>query len=169
MAKIKDSEKIKKLMRKVKALADKGDSGEKVAAQSKLKSLMNKYDIQKFEESKIKKRTFKLSNFDDSKTIMVHCILDAVSSCDIEGSLQRKELYASMTDEQYINVLEKFNHYYPEYIKQKESFLLAFILKNNLGVSNTGEDSEHEPCPEKIVNFMQTMNASPYKKTKCIN
>jgi len=115
MAKIKDSDskKIKSLITKVKALADKGEGGEKENAKKKLSELLDKYNITKFEEKKYKKRTFKLADFNDCKTIMTHCIIDTNKNACIEGYKAKKELYVKLTDGEYIDVCEKFNHYYP--------------------------------------------------------
>ena len=136
MAKIKnnDSKKIRELIKKVKVLAERGEKGERDVAKVKLKELMEKYQLTKFEESKSKKRSFKLVDFNDCKTIMVHCILDTKKTAQVEGDERKKELYCGLTDEEYIDVCEKFNHYYPEFCNQREAFVKAFILTNNLGI-----------------------------------
>lgn len=138
MAEIKDSDsgKIKLLMQKVRALADKGEGGEKENAKRKLAELLERYNIKKFEEKASKKRTFKLADFNDCKTIMIHCIIDTNKNAKIEGYKAKKEIYCKLTDEQYIDVCQKFNHYFPIFIRQRENFIKAFILKNDLGISD---------------------------------
>ena len=163
MAKIKDSDskKIKALMVKVKALADKGEGGEKETAKRKLAELLHKYNITKFDERKYKKRTFKLADFNDCKTIMIHCIIDTNKTSQIEGYKAKKELYCKLSDEEYVEVCEKFNHYYPIFNRQRESFVKAFILKNDLGITeypNAIENIEDEQLGE-ISDF--------FKKIKC--
>jgi hypothetical protein len=34
------------------------------------------------------------------------------------------------------NVCQKFNHYFPIFIRQRKNFIKAFILKNDLGISD---------------------------------
>jgi hypothetical protein len=137
---VKDSEKIKNLISKVEKLADRGDSGEKENAKAKLKILLEKYNIKKFEEQKNKERSFKLSDFVDCKTIMVHCILDTKKDSEITGDARKKELYCKLNDKEYIDVCEKFNHYYPLYHRQKDALINAFIIKNNLGIVDSDID-----------------------------
>lgn len=159
MAKIKDSDskKIKALMVKVKALADKGEGGEKENAKKKLNELLEKYNITKFEEKKYKKRTFKLADFNDCKTIMTHCIIDTNKNASIEGYKAKKELYVKLSDEEYIDICEKFNHYYPIFHRQRESFVKAFILKNDLGITDLTPNQIEEAEAEEIAEISDMM------------
>jgi hypothetical protein len=160
-----DSKKIKLLINKVKALADKGEGGEKETAKKKLSELLTKYNIKKFEESKYKKRSFKLANFDDCRTIMVHCILDTKPDVSIEGSKQKKELYCKLTDEQYIDVCQKFNHYYPEFHRQHEAFVMAFIIKNDLGIVKGDDNSNLDDNDiESVKEMISSVSENRYKK-----
>lgn len=169
MAKVdnSDSRKVMELIRKVRTLAERGENGERDNAKVKLRELMEKYQITKFEESKKKKRSFKLADFNDCKTIMVHCILDTVAKAKIDGSLQKRELYCNMTDVQYIEVCEKFNHYYPEFHRQREAFVKAFILKNDLGIvdSQSGEENDSDSVSD-IANIIGSVKPSSYKSRK---
>ena len=155
--KTNDSKKIKSLIKKVKELADRGDDNERDVAKMKLAELMNKYNLKKF-EPKIKKRSFKLVNYEDCKDIMVHCIIDTNSKSEIEGSLQKKELYVKLTDEEYVDVCEKFNHYYPEYYKQKQLLLKAFIIKNNIGISESNRDEDFRDYFDDIQELLKALN-----------
>lgn len=165
MSKIKDkdSNNIKVLISKVKSLADNGEAGEKETAKRKLTELLIKYNIKKFDESKYKNRSFKLADFNDCKIIMVHCILDTLKNAKIEGNTRKKELYCKLTDEQYIDVCQKFNHYYPEFIKQREAFIKAFIIKNNLGIIE-GENNTHKEEIESIRSIYSSINANRYNQ-----
>jgi hypothetical protein len=162
-----DSKKIKELIKKVKALAERGEKGERDVAKSKLTELMDKYKITKFEESKRKKRTFRLADFNDCKTIMVHCILDTQPKADIEGSLQKKELYCLLTDEEYIDICEKFNHYFPEFHRQREAFTKAFIIKNDLGIID-GESSDDDDSVNDISGIIGGIKQTSYKNKKLL-
>ena len=167
MAKIndKDSKKIKDLLQKVKSLADKGDAGERDNAKKILNKLLLKDHILKFDISKYKKRTFKLADFQDCKTIMAHCILDTLSNASIDGSKSKKELYVKLTDEQYIDVCQKFNHYYIEFVKQREAFIKAFIIKNNLGIVD-GEECFVSEDIDNIKNIYGSISANRHNQKK---
>jgi hypothetical protein len=163
-----DSNKIKKLILKVKELAERGEKGERENAKVKLKELMDKYQMLKFDiTNKPKSRTFKLVDFDDCRAIMTHCILDTRSNSKIEGDKRKKELYCELTDEQYVDVCEKFNHYYPDYFSQKDAFLKAYIIKNELGVCDEDmiEDSEDNDI-DKIISNSKKITKNKYKSEK---
>lgn len=173
MAEIKDSDsgKIKLLIQKVRALADKGEGGEKENAKRKLSELLEKYNIKKFEEKASKKRVFKLADFNDCKTIMTHCIIDTLKSAKIEGYKSKKEIYCKLTDEQYIDVCQKFNHYFPTFVRQRENFIKAFILKNDLGISDLtpiqDDNTENKEISE-ISEMMKGINDNKFKKNKLL-
>jgi len=163
---IKDSKKIKELIAKVKTLAERGEKGERENAKDKLKMLLDKYNITKFEESKVKERFFKLVDFNDCKTIMVHCIIDTNRDAEIIGDARKKELYCKLTDKEYVDICEKFNHYYPEYYRQKESLIKAFIIKNDLGIDGIEDDDEVTISEDEINGINKIINSivkKPYK------
>lgn len=160
---MKDSKSIKKLIEKVKPLAERGEMGEKDSANEKLRYLYKVYKVKKSEERKNKKRSFKLLDFGDCKTIMVHSILDSSPTAEIQGNEISKELYCKLTDEQYDEVCQKFNYYYAEYIKQRESFLKAFILKNNLGIHDSISE-ETEESIDGILDMMNIVKVCTYKR-----
>ena len=99
---------------------------------------------------------------------MIHCILDSAMGVKIEGNEHRKELYCELNDEQYAEICNKFNYYYPEYYKQRESFLKAFILKNNLGIQDCQESEDSNYLRKKgivdILDMMNTVKVCPYKR-----
>jgi hypothetical protein len=165
MAKINNSDlnKIKVLISKVEALADKGVGGEKENAKIKLKELLDKYNIKKFKENENKLRTFKLVDFADCKTIMTHCIIDTKKDAEIEGYKTKKELYCKLTDKEYIEVCEKFNHYYPEFYKQREAFIKAFIIKNDLGIIDSGQNNEVEDL-SMINSMLKSVSQNKFTK-----
>lgn len=162
----KDSNEIKKLISKVKNLAEHGDKGERDNAKAKLKILLEKYNIKKFEEAKNKQRSFKLKDYEDCQVIMTHCILDTNKDCQITGDKRKKELYCKLTDKEYIDVCEKFNHYYTEYYKQKENFLKAFIIKNDLGIvdSNVVSDIDIESILDVIDSVQENKQMKIFEK-----
>ena len=163
----KDSNRIKSLLLKIKELAERGEKGERENAKLKLNELMSKYGISNFDvNKKYKKHSFKLFDFDDCKVIMTHCILDTNTNNIIEGDKRKKELYCDLTDEQYIDVCEKFNHYYPDYHSQKENFLKAFIIKNELGIEDTIDSEEDSDSILEILNKTKIINRNKYEKVQ---
>lgn len=167
-----DSGKIKALMVKIKALADNGIDGEKETAKIKLNELLQKYNIKKFEEKSKKKRVFKLADFNDCLTIMTHCIIDTDENAKIEGIKAKKEIYCKLTDSEYIDVCEKFNFYFPIFDNQRKNFVKAFIIKNNLGITEK-EHTDTEKISDKdffeISKMAKDININRFKKHKLLN
>ena len=96
---------------------------------------------------------------------MVHCIIDTNKDAEISGDARKKELYCKLTDKEYVDICEKFNHYYPEYYKQKESLIKAFIIKNDLGIDGI-EDDEVTISEDEINGINEIINSivkKPYK------
>jgi hypothetical protein len=129
----------------------------------KIKELLDKYNIKKFKENENKLRTFKLVDFADCKTIMTHCIIDTKKDAEIEGYKTKKELYCKLTDKEYIEVCEKFNHYYPEFYKQREAFIKAFIIKNDLGIIDSGQNNEVEDL-SMINSMLKSVSQNKFTK-----
>lgn len=169
---LNDKKKILALVKKVQKLSEAGIQGEKETAKVMLEKLLQKYNLKKFELSeKPKKRTFKLANYNDCRAIMTHCILDTVDGISIEGLKSKKELYCKLSDEQYIDVCEKFNHYYPIYHsqiqrheKQKDALLKAFLIKNNLGIVNEDGFEDEVMDVYEIVDVISEVEAHRYAK-----
>lgn len=166
-----DSGKIKSLMVKLKALADNGVDGEKETAKVKLNELLQKYNIKKFEEKSKKKRVFKLADFNDCLTIMTHCIIDTDKKAKIEGIKAKKEIYCKLTDSEYIDVCEKFNFYFPIFVNQRENFVKAFIIKNNLGIRDNNTDTSNISDKDfsEISKMAKGINTNRFKKNKLLN
>lgn len=132
-----DLERIKTLIGKVLELANKGIDGEKQAAKKKLEKLLSKYgltlaDIDS-EDNKLK-RTFRIKNRDDYKTILTQVICDVAPSVKIQENTRKLEIYSKLNAEQYIEVKEKFDYFWNLWCKEKEQFTIAFIIKNSLGI-----------------------------------
>lgn len=164
-----DIKRFRNKLKKVKALSQKGEAGEREAAKNKLKQLRQKWGGLNENEAKYKNRSFKLHDFEDCKTIMIHCILDSNNKAEIEGHLRKKELYTFLTDEQYADAIAKFNHYYPLYLKQKQSLLIAFLLKNNIGLSGPENESEQSDCDTTgVLEAMEAIKAHPYGGRKLL-
>lgn len=141
-----DLDKIKSLITKVSELAKRGVDGEKESAKKKLEKLLNKYgiNINDINNDDKQKRIFRIKNREDYLAVLGHVIWDIVPNLDISENTRRLEVYCNLTNEQYIEVAEKFDCYWKLWCKEKEQFMLAFIIKNNLGVGkgNTGKDAK---------------------------
>ncbi len=148
-------DKVHDLIEKVAEMATRGDEHEKDVASEKLDRLLKKYNIrlEEIENRKKSKRTFRVANKSDCLTIMCQTIWDIVPEANIRESNRKLEVYASMTNEQYIDVCEKFEYYWKLWCKDKEEYLTAFVITNKLGirVKSSGIDKD-----EKTLNGIRS-------------
>lgn len=146
-----DLDKLKTLLVKVKELAERGDSGERDVAKTKLEKLLKKYGL-KLKDVELQnknKRIFRIVNKEDCVNIISQTIWDVAPKVDIKQSTRKLEVYCSLTSEEYIEVCEKFNYYWNLWCKEKKQFLTAFIIKNKLGTE--GQSSKGEKLDEETI------------------
>lgn len=162
---------INNLIAKVAKLAERGVDGEKQSAINKLNQLCLKYGIEYvgLDELESKVRTFKYSTF-ESKTILAHCIWDAIPDVDIQGDSSIKSLFVICTLSQFVEIKERYKHYYKIYKEECKTFMTAFILKNNIGVKIDNENTETKSKEDvvKLNVMMNLIQESPYEKTRNI-
>ena len=168
-----DLDRLKNLIGKVKGLADRGVDGERDSAQKTLQKLLNKYGIKlkDIEQQNKTKRTFRIVNKDDCITILSQIIWDVVPDAKIKQHVRALEIYCSLTNEQYIEVSEKYQYYWKLWCDEKKHTLMAFVVKNNLGVSDKGTVKLDEETIKGAKDKMATVTKGNYinKKTKLIN
>jgi hypothetical protein len=169
-----DLDRLKNLIGKVKGLADRGVDGERDSAQNTLEKLLNKYGIKlkDIEQQNKTKRTFRIVNKDDCITVLSQIIWDVVPDAKIKQHIRALEIYCSLTNEQYIEVSEKYQYYWKLWCEEKQHTLIAFVVKNNLGVNhNEGSKKLDEKTIKGAKDKMATVTKGNYinKKTKLIN
>lgn len=163
------TDKEKELLKKIKALADKGIGGEKIAAEKKLKQLMQKFDITEDEleinvngwyEFKLKKDKFLnklfyqiLFNIYDVEKQNVQCIKN--SKYDINLHIP-----ANIA----IELATKYEFYCEAFNKDLETFYIAFINSNELWSCGdptddlTEEEQEQRLKATQLANFLDKHN-----------
>jgi len=168
-----DLDRLKNLISKVKELADRGVDGERDSAQKTLEKLLKKYGIKlkDIEQQNKTKRTFRIVNKDDCITILSQIIWDVVPDAKIKQHVRALEIYCSLNNEQYIEVCEKYEYYWKLWCEEKKHTLIAFVVKNNLGVNhNEGSKTLDEKTIKGAKDKMATVTKGNYinKKTKLI-
>jgi len=167
-----DSREINSLISKVAALASRGIDGEKEAAEIKLNEICLKYGISYIDSSDFEcaVRRFKYTTI-ESRKILSHCIWSVVSDVDVRYDGKSHKVFARLNATQYIEILERYKHYWKGYKEEKEIFTLSFIVKNNLGLK-ISKEPVNESEMEKIIKvrtMMSVMNDNQFEKTKKIN
>lgn len=167
-----DLDRIKTLISKVFELSKKGVGGEKIAAQKKLEKLLKKYgltlsDINGDEDDK-QQRVFRIKNREDYLTLLTQVIWDVVPDVRIQQNTRKLEIYSKLNTEQYIEVNEKFNYFWNLWSKEKEQFLMAFIITNRLGLVSKNRHGEAKKMDKETVDGIKEKMFS-VKKGKYIS
>lgn len=161
-----DLQKVKLLALKLKEMAERGTEHERVVAEKKLSSLLNKYrlTIKDIIENEVKKRTFNFKH-EDETLILAHVIWSVVPKINIQRTGRQKKAFCNLSTEQYIEVKEKLKFYLKDYNNQKNDFTIAYILKNNLEIPNTESEVEITSA-QNIQVMMKVINDVNFESTK---
>lgn len=159
----KDPQKVKLLLDKLRAMAERGEKNERIVAKIKLEDLLVKYDIQG-NYDKSNKRIFKVKDWADHKNLLLQCIVDTKPYARMEGYKAGKKIIVELDELEYILVSEKWEFYWKEYLIQKEALFAAFVLKNKIGIGNNyGDEEIIMPIDIKMVaKLTNLMTSSPF-------
>jgi hypothetical protein len=163
-------EKLIQLLMKLKVMSERGTPNERISAQNKLDYICKKHRLninEIFPPKPLKKRTFRLHSFTDEKDILVHCILDSSPESEITGNESTHQIHVKLSDKDYKEVLDKYQHYWKLYLKEREALLAAFIIKNNLGiVANSSTEEEIYEDVESVINYLQVVKEHEYNSNQ---
>lgn len=166
-----DLNKVKTLALKLKEMADRGTEHERVVAEKKLSSLLNKYGltIKDVVENEVKRRTFPYKH-EDETLVLAHVIWSVIPNIPIQRRGKQKKAFCDLNPEQYIEVKEKLKFYLNDYEKQKKNFTIAYIYKNDLEVKEPKEkedvDSADSYDSKSIIDMMKAINDVDFESTK---
>lgn len=168
------SNKIKEILLKFKALSEKGDGGEKTTATEMLNKALKKYGLtlEDLEKEEKEGRTFKIKDRGDSSIILAQCIWDVVPNAEIKQNTKKLEIYCYLSASDFVEISEKYKHYYNIWLKEKKEFLTAYILRNKIGLSeSSGKLNMSEDELLSIVNKMASIKDNKFinKNLKQLN
>ena len=170
------------LLKKLKALAERGVNGEKENAAALLKKLMDKYDISSEELNidVVKEEQFTFHGA-EQRRILLQIIYKVANDKDIfheykytaSGRSCRTVVGADVTKAQKIEIEFLFDFYVKQWEKEKERFLSAYIQKHELyGELKPGERATEQSLEElgKSSVLQQAMdNVSPIRRIEAKN
>lgn len=138
---------MKNRILKLRQMMEGGTENEKKLAKSLYEKLISKYDID--EKSITEQRefhVFKVSNEIEGKLIkQVHSMVTNITTYRVYND-RRKRNYIKMecTDEEYEIITLYFELYKSALKREIDSFVTAFIVKNNIMDNNKYEDDGNE-------------------------
>jgi len=167
------SERILELAKKLKALAERGEGGEKVNAFDQLQKLIKKYDLnlEDFETAKLSYRVFAFDMHDEThKKFVRQVIISVIGLTDMYyNGLIHNNWAVEIDDLQYVEISEKIDFYWPIFKREMEIFYTAFVQKNDLtlnvpeGEMPTLSEAELQKL-RQAFKMMQGMEKHEFKK-----
>lgn len=157
------------LAKKIKALADKGEPGEKENAEAKLKLIMSKYGIKEEMLSDDVLDMFCLNIEKEFERMILHQ-LTGQHKVKMYGKFPKKvqkEYYLNgnyaieCTKLQFLEIKAKHDFYTTRYLSDLEIFNMAFLMKNNLLVTPEDEEmSLNEMSDKELIDYKKALKLS---------
>lgn len=160
------TEKAHKLLDKLTAMAERGEKHESQVAALKIKQLQKKYSLNN--RSLNNQRVFKVQDWADHKNLLLQCIIDSKPTAKMEGDKTKKAILVDLTEQEFIEVNEKWKFYWKKLSIQKDALFAAFVIKNKIGVNrlnNTPEDTRVYDI-NSIIKFVKTIDEKPLKRSQ---
>ena len=173
-------EKIVDLGKKLKALADRGEGGEKVNARALLEKLLKTHGLT-IEDLEMELETYHDFKFKNHQLRFFQQIASTVLGSNYsfgkydENSLKKNTYTVKCTHVQAIEVQAKFNFYWALYVREREAnaeiFYTAFIMKQCLSPADAKPKKVENLTPEELEDFMkiftvaETIKKQDFKQT----
>ncbi len=162
------SNKVKELLLKLKFSSEVREGAEKENATDKLNKALKKHGLtlEDLEKEEKEPRVFKIKNREDSSVILSQCIRDVCPNGVIRQSAKKLEMYCEMSASEYIEVSEKYKHYYDFWLNEKKQFLTAFVVINKIGLPSSPSCELSDEEKMDIVKKMNTINDNKFVDKK---
>lgn len=150
-------DKTKELVRRLKALAERGIDGEKVTAEKFLKSLMKKFGFseQDLVSEEVTQHTFIVNKHQMKLFIQIVCKITDTNSVRTgkvryakSGRLVKDSIAISLTAVQAVEIQLQYEFYWKLFCEELDVFTLAFCTQNKL-FSSTPPSSYEEATAEE--------------------
>ncbi len=162
------SDKIRELLLKLKALAESGIDGEKKSAENMLSRFLKKHNLSldDLHDTERMERVFKIKEKTDAPKIFAQCVWDVVPDSEITEHEKNLQMYCKLNNSEYLEVSEKFNHYYNAWLNEKKQFMTAFILKNSIGIKESSGSSMSDDDVKGITQKLDYMVKHDFENKK---
>lgn len=132
---MEDNSKLIKLLKKLKALADRGIGGEKINAERMLHDLMQKYNISIEDIEGEKKQIFDFDvpfKYDELFWQIVSNVIVDWNGRYTKYKHFKRKFGVEMTHAEHLEIEAKSDFYYKDFEEQMKIFTSAYIYKNKL-------------------------------------
>jgi hypothetical protein len=128
-------QKIIELIRKVKALADKGVSGESVSAKEKLKRLCDKYNISESDLHDLDEKNDYILLFRDKneRELLLNIVCMILDVPTFKWNENKSCAKMKLTEFQYRDIISAFEYYQKMYDDYKRYLIQGMLARNAVG------------------------------------
>ncbi len=149
------------ILKKLKALADRGILGEKENAELCLKKLMKKYNINDEQlESTVRKRRYIKYKFDYECRLISQILYSMIPELPsyIPKDRRRSYIIVDLSESEYIEFSYLYSIYKADFYKELDYFYSSFVGKNSIYPKETPKDLPKE----KELTMDEKMKLSSY-------
>lgn len=155
------------LLRKIKALADKGFGGEAAAAANRLEWLCAKHgiDAASLDSERIKDRQFKADS-EEHDTFIGQVIASVVGKRS-QYTGGKLSTIVELTDAEFIEIEAKVEFFWTDYQQQKKLFWAAYVQKQKLYVKPSPDgkkSSRNSDEAERVLRMAQSIEEKNFQK-----
>ena len=126
-------------IKKLKVLSEKGENCERENARAKMDAMLAKYKInwREIESSDELEREIPYGKSPDSQFVLLQVIWSVKSNVTIllpskNSDVKKYNVKVVLSNSEYVEVLDKYKHFWAIYKKQKQNFKTAFCHKYSL-------------------------------------
>jgi hypothetical protein len=159
------------LIIKIKALADRGEGGEKLNATKILQDLMAKHNIT-FDDIDGEKKDYEIFEYSRNKHQILHQVMLMImgKGLKIYGYKgKRNAMVIECTKSQYLEIQAAFAFYWAAYERDLEIFTNAFIHKNRLIPHDADEINLKEMSEDQIRELKKTLGMMAVIERRTMN
>lgn len=170
------SDEIKKRLRKILKLAEKGYEGEMQAAKIKLQALLNEYGLtidDICENEKESMWVFYNIITDTDYTLLIQTAFSVLEKSEIKGYRRNGECAISCTESQSNEILDKYEwhkkNFKQELKNMQKEFLEAYCIKHHLIAPANPDSKDDTPIDieklRRILLYTETITDKSYYKS----
>lgn len=171
----KDTERDKQILfaRKIKRLADEGDPGERENAKSALERYLLKKGLSAEDILDVPMQEYSVVITKETEKLMKQVIASVIGQPAVRGRYKRgRTVFFKSTYAEYIEIKDRFAHFWVAYQNELELFYSAFVQKNHIYANPDLDDNKEDEAmtPEekariwKILQMMEGLTPETYFK-----
>ena len=164
-------ESVLALMRKVKALADAGHEGERIAARARLDSLLAKHGITEEQLAETQRNLYGFRFKTEQEKLLIICLVAHVA-CDghfptlRRGDEHKNKVWFMLTHAEHVDVVTRRDFYLRHWKEEMRIFFRAFIYAQHLGTKPDGDSDDQELTNEQLQELRRIGAFQTFVQTK---